>query len=1133
MNEAPRDQGIRDRALDPTASFHLTAPAGSGKTAVLLARFLTLLAQVQESPREVLTLTFTRKAAGEFRARAMKYFWGQEPGESDPPAHERLLLDLAAEVLRHLDRKNLVHSYLGVPERLPVTTFHAFCAQLLKAAPHEAGVPLDFQLLEGDGEAEWLQQEALEELRRRLAGRPEAYPVRQALVRRLVRLNNNWRRLSEELRSLLARRDTLKDFLTLAHKSLAQESYAALMDERLSRVVAHVLEPLARMLRESELGRRWPEFVAALRRQGASLGKGLPEHPPQAHRDEAPAWQHLAQVLLTKGGDLRKQWLAKEGFPPRFADTPWPGIFRDLPEEFVSLLKRYRHLPREVFTEQEVAALHDLILLLHAAWEVYEELCRQRRVLDFIAVEEAALRLLQEESPGDLLLRLDWRLRHLLVDEFQDTSDNQTALLCRLLEGWSAGDGRTLTVVGDPKQSIYGWRQARLSIFLDSREGLRCTGGRTFPLTPLSLITNFRATATLITWVNQVFGGTIMGNPRVAGGFVFEAACPRPGREGGEAPVLALFTGEDREEARSREAAWLAHQVALAQNDLQDRGKMALLLFARTHIAFYLSALQEAGLVPKVREGLKLGDSQVVQHLHNLGRALVRPQDDVAWATVLTGPWTQPDLAVLAGVAQTPGKVWPEKLAVFAGSSPCPPALASLAARLLAAFERVGREPLVDTLERLLADVGAWRGLAAWEGALGVASARTYLRLLQEGEAGLPEATWERADFILEGAYQPPDPRAEDSPLEVLTIHGAKGLEFHTVFLPYLDWQPLLLGGNQPAPFLLEEIPGGGSHVLAMAPPYWQKGKDTAYRLVQNLKDARVLAEARRVFYVALTRAQERLVLSGVMTARQDSWTAPPESPLGWLWRHYRPGDLLPGATLTWENPPLRVEVFPEPPPLAGLPTTSPELSPAWEVIPERPLYVMSFPSQEAAAEAEERFPSPESVVDADNLVARARGEVTHRLLETLARGGGSPGEAGVAAALVELGVPRQEAQTLASEILSEAAACLQDPFLKKLLAAESSRFEWLLEDQPAPGFIRRGRLDLLAFDGKDWWLVDFKTSRPPLGVPWEDFLLSEKEKYRPQLEAYREITAKACRLKPEALRLALYFTACQKVLPL
>lgn len=1120
----PQDQKARDRVLDPRESFHLEAPAGSGKTAVLLARFLTLLAQVYESPREILTLTFTRKAAGEFRERAMRYFWSREkPGPHLPP-HELQLLELAGQAFRHLERKNLVHQYLHVPERLPVTTFHGFCAQLLKAAPHEAGVPLEFQLLENERDADWQKQEALEELRRRLNARPETDPVRRALVNRLVRLNNNWPRLARELRDLLARRDTLKDFLALAQESLAAADYALLMEQRLSQVVDRILGPLAAALQKTELGRLWPQFWRAVQKDASASSPNLPETPPGGFAPDLPAWQALAEILLTKAGTLRKRW------PGGLAGTEWPEVLAQLPPDFLARLHDCRELPQELFSIQEVGPLQDLILLLLAAQEDYEKLCRQRRVLDFIEIEEAALRLLDTESPGELLLRLDWRLRHLLVDEFQDTSANQMELLCRLLAGWTAGEGRTLTVVGDPKQSIYGWRQARLDLFLESRRGLRCDGQPLLPFQALNLTTNFRATPALITWVNQVFGDTVLADPDKTGGLIFQPATCVSAKNDGQAPCLALFAHEDRDQARAREARWLAHRVTQALEDLPSGDHLALLLFARTHLTTYLAALQEAGLVPKVREGLKLADSLVVQHLHNLARALVRPQDDLAWAAFLAGPWCEPDLADLAAAAQASRTVWPEKLTALASEPLCPPDLTSLIQHLLAAKERVGREPLALTVEGFLEKSGAWAGIAAWEGALGVACARTYLALLAQSDAGLPEATFVKTDFALEGAYQPPDPRAEDSPVEVLTVHGAKGLEFHTVFLPFLDWRPLKMEGNQPPPFLLEEVPGAKTYVLGLAPPAWQSGQDSSYRLVRRLKNDRVLAEARRVFYVAATRARIRLFLSGVMSTRQGNLVPPPDSPLAWLWEHYTPGEVVSGERPVWPDPPLQVEIFPETTP-PSRPGSQPRvLPPPWEFVPEPPPYRFSYPSEEAAVEPAGDLLEREAAMVEDNLAARARGVVTHRLIETLARGGGLPDEPGVAAALVGLGVPRERARGLAPEILAEVRACLQEPFLKKVLASGANVCELLLEDRPTPEILRRGRLDLLAFDGRDWWLVDFKTSRPPAGGDWDFFLREEGEKYRPQLLAYREMAAGARGLRPEALRLALYFTACRKI---
>jgi ATP-dependent helicase/nuclease subunit A len=372
--------------------------------------------------------------------------------------------------------------------------------------------------------------------------------------------------------------------------------------------------------------------------------------------------------------------------------------------------------------------------------------------------------------------------------------------------------------------------------------------------------------------------------------------------------------------------------------------------------------------------------------------------------------------------------------------------------------------------------------------------------------------------------------------VEVLTVHGAKGLEFHTVFLPFLDWQPLKMEGNAPAPFLLEEIPGTRAHVLGLAPPAWQTG-DSAYRLVAHLKQERVLAEARRVFYVAVTRAQARLFLSGVLPVKKGAMAPPPpDSPLSWLWQHYRPGGVTPGDEMLWAGPDLRVEVLPEASPVCRTATPPPRPPEPWDFTPELPPYSLTFPSQEAvqAWAGDVSGDAGDPAGDLASRVARARGEVTHRLLQPRPRGGAVADAAGVAAALAGFGVDRDKARRLAPEILAEVAACLADPALAALLQPGAAVSEWALEDQPAPGVIRRGRLDLLAHDGKNWWLVDFKTSRPPDGVAWDDFLSHEKEKYRPQLTAYREMTAGVKDLAaPEDIRLALYFTACRKMVEL
>ncbi len=215
---------------------------------------------------------------------------------------------------------------------------------------------------------------------------------------------------------------------------------------------------------------------------------------------------------------------------------------------------------------------------------------------------------------------------------------------------------------------------------------------------------------------------------------------------------------------------------------------------------------------------------------------------------------------------------------------------------MAAAGKRVGREPLETVLGDCLIGLDGWEKLAVWEGPQGVANARAYLEMLAGAAGATPEATLVQAEDLLAQAYQPPDPRAQDSPLEVLTVHAAKGLEFDHVFLPFLDWQPLKTG-KKDAPFLMEEVPGTGTALIALNRSYLQKEQSVLYQTLYQTAKKNALAEARRLFYVAVTRAKKRLWMSGVVNVNTaGDWNFPTNAPLGWLRQHYPEAELNAGA---------------------------------------------------------------------------------------------------------------------------------------------------------------------------------------------------------------------------------------------
>ena len=1146
----PEDQQRRDQAIDPRLSVHVEAPAGSGKTTVLMKRYLALLAQVRE-PEEILALTFTRKAAGELRARIQNELnKRQDPSESaDLPPHEAELRDLAlAAVRRHADKG------IALLARLQINTFHSFCAQLLRLVPQRTGLPPDFTLQE-EVETARLQKEAVEIVRQRLNQLAVDNPVRQALVRRLVRLNNNWPRLAAELQDLVARRDILSGFITLARTSRDPAAYEGMLRDHMITMIGPRLSQLNSEFRQTEIGRRWPELYRCLADSGSSLSDSLPPIIPGAGLEDLAGWRSIAQGILTTNGKCYKKF-TKPKFPRSFKDSSCCQLLQNLPDSLVQRLQFFREMSSVLLPGDEVSAVQDLIIVLHQVLMTFESLCSVQKSLDFIGLEQIALELLATEELPELFQRLDRRLTHLLVDEFQDTSVNQMRLLCRLLAGWQGDRQRTLMVVGDPKQSIYGWRQARLSLFFQSRQVGRLPDCPESPgFTTLDLNTNFRSTGTLIDWANQVFGQTIMIDSGESG-VDFKPAAASPGADPGKPPQLTLFTGS---QARAGEADWLAEELLQIcrrqeQSAPEHKESVGVLLFTRTHLGTYLEAWRRAGLNLRVRDGLPLDDSVAVKHVHNLAKALVRPHDDLAWAALLRGFAGPQPLGRLAEIKRSHGDFWSEKICHVAGSAGCLPEVDILYQTLAAAGRRVGREPLDVIVNGCLRRFEGWKKLAAWEGPQGVANARAYLELLAAAAAPTPEATLLQAEDLLSRAYQPPDPRAQDSPVEVLTVHAAKGLEFDHVFLPFLDWQPERTG-KKDAPFLMEEVPATGTAVIALNRSFLQKEQSLLYQTLSQIGRRNALAEARRLFYVAVTRARKRLYMSGII--RQNAagdWNVTANTPLGWLRRHYQDGELDGGSGTVnlWQEPPLPVRLFGEDAKLSSWPVALQDIREVkgkgageepYDIKPEPRPYELQFPSRlgnDAAATEipDEALDSPlpmggeaqgEGGYDG---ASRLRGEISHRLLETLAGGGALPEPGAVAQILqIVIGSPT-EALSLAQDILAEIKVCREDPFLAPLLSLNLplARSEWLLEAWHDGNTIYRGQIDRLVFDGRQWWLLDYKTSRPGAKENWPEFIAAEVKKYRPQLLAYREMAAGFYHISPpELIQTVLYFTAGQR----
>jgi ATP-dependent exoDNAse (exonuclease V) beta subunit len=1144
------DAEARERALEPGGSFHLEAPAGSGKTYLLTARFLKLLSLVR-SPQQILALTFTKKAAREMQERVTTLLG--KAARSEPPANEleaARLEDAERALARHRDRLDLMLA----GDVLHIQTFHSFCHFLVSQAPLEAGVVPGSQLLDETDQA-LLVKETIDTTLLEISRRPAGDARRRALENRLLCLNHSWPGVVGDLRNLLLRRELISDLTSIV--SLEQAEDYVLQGYR--ELAESLLSAAATSFRGTALGAAWPDFVDHLASKKAGAADVLPSKIPGTGWEALSDWQAMASALLTKSGTPRKQLGPKSGYYSGFAKTEWGRAIQTLEGTPAEALMNLRELPLEGSAAPDLASLWDLLLLFTEVLGNYQARLRAQQALDFPGLEIAALRLFEREDPIDLQLFLDERIRHILVDEFQDTSRHQWRLLQHLCRGWQPDDESTLFLVGDPKQSIYGFRRAEVGLFMEARRGLPVEGAGRLPMEPLTICTNFRSGPHLIQWCNALFGQTVMRDPRLEVDEVpFTEAAPPPfsksmEEESPELPEtaeLVLFScNGDRASARQSEAAWLASAV---RRELEQRGperRIGVLLFVRTSLPVYLEEMQRYGVRVRVEQGLKLTERPEVNYLYQLARALVLPQDDTAWAAQIRSPWLCLDYDDLLAVGKETPRPWVEKIRLAAERDE---RLAHLREAMREAGKRFGRRHLADVVEQAWLDLDGARAVGAWQGSRGIAGCRRFLDLLRQAEAGEPVQTLERLEILLESGYEPPDPDAAFSPVQIMTVHKAKGLEFDTVFLPSVDWDPLgNERGSQP-PYVLERLSGGeGRPLLAVRPDRRFADGDPLYAMLRKVQHQRRIGEAKRLFYVATTRARQRLLLSGVLPEKGVRGA----TPAGWVFDHYsldwstdegpsvstaeeqRAGKFgFDGESLGGSQSPesgfqatLDPAIPPPPPDSMDDSKPGPEYRPAG-FERERPAFRVARPSDEdrvAGEDAEaETLPAETAAFDP----GRVYGETVHRLLQTGAREGRMPSAGAVAGFLQSKGADKETAARLADAALGEVRACLEDPWLSGIYreAGEDLRVEHRLEEVDEGDKILAGTVDLAAKVDEGWILVDFKTGQPQEPAGPEELEIFRRDRLsaaEPQLRAYRRMWAKHVRVPENTVRVGIYLT--------
>lgn len=1109
----PADQARRDAALDPAFSFIVRAPAGSGKTTLLVQRFLGLLAGVEE-PERVLAITFTRKAAAEMRRRVADALGLARAGLSaaaraELPPDRRLTVELAKRVFerdqaRAPERRWELDRY---PARLRVMTFDALCLELARRMPVLSQFGAAPEPTEED---EPLVTEAA--LRTLDCLFQADHPVRGAVETLLDYLDNDWHKAQRLLAEMLRRRGQWR--LDFERPPAAPE-----LERALDYSIEHFLGRLADRFPEE----RAAELAALADYAAGNLSEAGSNSPIAAlagreelpRADQVPAWRGLAELLLRADGHWRKTVRQSEGFPGGKAGKEMKQRMEDLlavlaeDERLRDLLRTVRTIP-EGFEARQAEILHALHAVLVQALAEMRVVVGERGQADF---SEIALRaeeaLGRADAPSDLLLKLDYALDHLLVDEFQDTSWSQYRLLGRLTAGWQPGDGRTLFLVGDPMQSIYRFRDAEVGLFIHvwERQRLGSVG-----LTPLELSVNFRSSSALVDWFNRYFRRVLPRRSDAAVGAVaYTEAHARPDAGAADVSVVHCLPAATVE----HEARQVAALVAELRAEHPDES-VAVLVRSRRHLEQILSSLHTVLEAPFAGQKLeKLYESPTVCDLMALTRALLHPADRVAWLAVLRAPWCGLSREALLALAEHAGE------GCIADALAAPPAfpdpvderlLARAAPALAEALARRHDRSLRNWVETTWLRLG---GADACRDELALAAARAFLdeleRLDEAGDLADPSAL----EHALRERYVPPDPSADER-VQVMTMHQAKGLQFDHVILPGLD---RFSRGDEDPLQVWHELPGADETARTLAavmdPPETPPKTPSVYRFVRALEKERHDYELARLLYVACTRAKRSLHLSAVVERDERAGGV-------------RPPDSRSLLKRLW---PVTAAAFAQPPP-APAPEDDLSAPPQPMLCRLRADWTPPEPPPDVSGVYDIPTPAAESLPIEYEWVSepgRIAGVVVHEYLRRIAVEGLARWDAKRIAASADGIARRLKQHGLAEDKLTEMIERVQRA-LTAAVAREPGR--WILAEREsarnenAVSYMRGGRLrtailDRTFIDDGVRWIVDYKASERRGDV--DAFLEQEKQRYRAQLEGYAEVMRK---LEGEAqpIRVALYY---------